>query len=76
MPPVSSKGPVGVSSRIAWNVRECAGSCPEPPMLVLGCIYLSNLWEELTAFRIQREFQRLYPGSAANDADFGQPLAA
>jgi hypothetical protein len=45
-------------------------------MLVLGCIYLSNLWEELTAFRIQREFQRLYPGSAANDADFGQPLAA
>jgi hypothetical protein len=45
-------------------------------MLDMRCIYLSNLWEEFTAFRIQRESQRLYPGSAANDADFSQPLAA
>jgi hypothetical protein len=45
-------------------------------MLDLRCIHLSNLWEELITFRIQRESQRLYPGSAANDADFSQPLAA
>jgi hypothetical protein len=45
-------------------------------MLDMRCIYLSGLWEEFTAFRIQRESQRLYPGSAANDADFSQPLAA
>lgn len=40
------------------------------------CIYLSDLWDEFTAFRIQRESRRPYPGYAANDADFGQPLAA
>jgi hypothetical protein len=45
-------------------------------MLDMRCIYLSGLWEEFTAFRIQRESRRLYPGSAANDADFSQPLAA
>ena len=45
-------------------------------MLDMRCIYLSDLWEEFTAFRIQRESRRLYPGSAANDPDFSQPLAA
>jgi hypothetical protein len=45
-------------------------------MLDMRCIYLSNLWEQFTAFRIQRESRRLYPGSASNDADFSQPLAA
>ncbi len=45
-------------------------------MLDMRCIYLSDLWEEFTKFRIQRESQRLYPGYAANDADFSQPLAA
>jgi hypothetical protein len=45
-------------------------------MLDLRCIYLSNLWEEFMTFRIQRESRRLYPGSAANDPDFRQPLAA
>ena len=45
-------------------------------MLDMRCIYLSNLWEEFMAFRIQRESRRLYAGSAANDADFSQPLAA
>jgi hypothetical protein len=45
-------------------------------MLDMRCIYLSGLWEEFTAFRIQRESRRLYPGSAANDADFSPPLAA
>jgi hypothetical protein len=29
-----------------------------------------------TAFRIQRESRRLYPGYAANDPDFSMPLAA
>jgi hypothetical protein len=46
------------------------------PMLDMRCIHLSGLWEEFTAFRIQRESQRLYSGSAANDPDFSQPLAA
>jgi hypothetical protein len=45
-------------------------------MLDLRCVSLSNLWDEFIAFRIQRESQRLYPGAAANDADFRQPLAA
>jgi hypothetical protein len=45
-------------------------------MLDMRCIYLSGLWEEFMTFRIQRESQRLYPGSAANDPDFGLPLAA
>ncbi|MCP3883107.1 MAG: hypothetical protein GY701_32625 [Sulfitobacter sp.] len=45
-------------------------------MLDMRCIYLSGLWEEFTAFRIERESRRLYPGYAANDADFSQPLAA
>jgi hypothetical protein len=45
-------------------------------MLDMRCVYLSDLWEEFTAFRIKRESQRLYPGSAANDLDFSQPLAA
>ena len=45
-------------------------------MLDMRCVYLSDLWEEFTAFRIQRESRRLYPGSAANDPDFSQPLAA
>jgi hypothetical protein len=42
----------------------------------MRCVHLSDLWEEFTAFRIQRESRRLYPGSAANDPDFSQPLAA
>jgi len=45
-------------------------------MLDMRCIYLSNLWEEFTAFRIQRESRRLYSGYAANDPDFSMPLAA
>jgi hypothetical protein len=45
-------------------------------MLDMRCIYLSGLWEEFTAFRIQRESRRLYPGYAANDPDFSMPLAA
>jgi hypothetical protein len=45
-------------------------------MLAVRCVYLSGLWEEFIAFRIQRESQRIYPGSAANDPDFGLPLAA
>jgi hypothetical protein len=45
-------------------------------MLDLRCVYLSGLWETFTAFRIQRESQRLYPGYAANDANFSPPLAA
>jgi hypothetical protein len=39
-------------------------------MLEMRCIHMSELWEEFTAFRIQRESRRLYPGFAANDADF------
>ncbi len=45
-------------------------------MLEMRCIYLSDIWEEFTTFRIRRESRRLYPGYAANDADFSQPLAA
>jgi hypothetical protein len=45
-------------------------------MLDMRCVYLSDLWEEFNAFRIQHESRRLYPGYAANDADFSQPLAA
>jgi hypothetical protein len=45
-------------------------------MLDVRCIHLSGLWEEFMTFRIQRESRRLYPGSAANDPDFSQPLAA
>jgi hypothetical protein len=45
-------------------------------MLDVRCVYLSGLWEEFIAFRIQRESRRLYPGSAANESDFGQILAA
>jgi hypothetical protein len=45
-------------------------------MLDMRCIDQSGLWEKFTAFRIQRESQRLYPGSAANDANVSQPLAA
>ena len=45
-------------------------------MLHMRCIALSDLWESFRTFRIQRESQRLYPGYAANDADFNQVLAA
>jgi hypothetical protein len=45
-------------------------------MLDMRCIYLSGLWEEFMSFRIQRESQRLYLGSAANDPDVRLPLAA
>ena len=45
-------------------------------MLDMRCVYLSDLWEEFTTFQIKRESRRLYPGYAANDADFSQPLAA
>lgn len=45
-------------------------------MLDMRCIHLSNLWDEFIAFRIQRESQCLYPGFAANDDVFSQPMAA
>jgi len=45
-------------------------------MLKMRGVYLSALWEAFTEYRVQHEFQRLYPGYAANDADFTQPLAA
>jgi len=45
-------------------------------MLDVRCVYLSGLWEEFIALRIQRESRRLYPGSAANDPHFCQALAA
>lgn len=45
-------------------------------MLDMRCIYLSGLWEEFIAFRIQRESRRLYSGYAANETDFMPPLAA
>jgi hypothetical protein len=45
-------------------------------MLDMRCIYLSDLWEEFATFRIQRESRRPYPGYAAKDAVFSQPLAA
>ena len=45
-------------------------------MLDMRCVHLSDQWDEFTAFRIQRESRRLYPGSAANDSDFNQPIAA
>jgi hypothetical protein len=58
-------------------------------MLDMRCIYLSGVVlhpdpqitgpfgeETRTAFRIQRESQRLYSGYAANDPDFSTPLAA
>ena len=45
-------------------------------MLDMRCIDLSNLCEELTAFRIERESERLYSGLPANDEDFSLPLAA
>ena len=45
-------------------------------MLGMRCIYLSDLWDEFVQFRVQRESQRLYPGSTANDPDYYQPLAA
>jgi hypothetical protein len=45
-------------------------------MLDMRCVYLSDLWEEFTTFRIQRESRRLYPGYAANDTVFSQPIAA
>jgi hypothetical protein len=45
-------------------------------MLDMRCFYLSGLWEEFTAFRIQRESWRRDSGYAANDPDFSTPLAA
>ena len=45
-------------------------------MLALRSIHLSGLWEEFMHFRIQRECQRLYPFSAANDEVLPLPLAA
>jgi hypothetical protein len=44
--------------------------------LKMRCIYLSDLWEAFTEFRIQRESQRLYPGYAANDPVLNPLLAA
>ena len=68
---MSSKGPADASSKTAWNVLSGARA-----MLDVRCVYLSGLWEEFIAFRIQRESRRLYPGSAANDPHFCQALAA
>ncbi len=45
-------------------------------MLSMRCIYLSDLWEEFIAFRIQRESRRLYPTYAANDPVLSPALAA
>ena len=45
-------------------------------MLGLRSIHLSGLWDEFMQFRIQRECQRLYPFSAANDDAFPLPIAA
>jgi hypothetical protein len=45
-------------------------------MLNMRCISLSHLWDKYIQFRIQRESARLYPGSAANEADFCHSLAA
>ena len=45
-------------------------------MLGLRSIHLSGLWEKFTQFRIQRDCQRLYPCSAANEDHFSLPIAA
>ena len=45
-------------------------------MLGLRSIHLSGLWEEFVQFRIQRDCQRLYPYSAANEDHFSLPIAA
>jgi len=45
-------------------------------MLGLRSIQMSGLWDEFIQFRIQRECQRLYPFSAANDDGFPLPIAA
>jgi hypothetical protein len=44
-------------------------------MLDMRCLYLSGLWEEFTAFRIQRKSRRLYSGYAANHPHLSTPLA-
>ena len=36
-------------------------------MLGLRSIHLSGLWDDFLKFRISKELQGLYPGSAAND---------
>jgi hypothetical protein len=41
-------------------------------MLGLRCIALNKEWDELMAFHIARENQRLYPNKAANDEAFVQ----
>lgn len=45
-------------------------------MLGLRSISLSGLWDAFAKFRIQHESLRLYPGSAAKDPDYRQPLVA
>ncbi len=45
-------------------------------MLKMRCIYLSNLWEEFIAFRIQRESRRLYPRYVTNAPNIHPSLAA
>jgi hypothetical protein len=45
-------------------------------MLGMRCIYLSGLWEAFAKFRMQHESLRLYPGYAANDPEYRQPLVA
>jgi hypothetical protein len=45
-------------------------------MLGLRSIHMSGLWDEFTQYRIQRESERLYPFSAANDEVFPLPTAA
>ena len=45
-------------------------------MLDIRCGYLSNVWDKVATFRIQRESRRLYSEFAVNDADFRQPIAA
>ena len=57
-------------SRMRWVMAGARA------MLDMRCVYLSDLREEFTRFRIQRESRRLYPGYAANDAAFSQSLAA
>jgi hypothetical protein len=57
-------------SGMRWVIRGAQA------MLGLRSIHMSGLWDEFMQFRIQRECQRLYPFSAANDEVLPLPIAA
>ena len=57
-------------SGMRWVIRGAQA------MLGLRSIHMSGLWDEFMQFRIQREGQRLYPFSAANDEVLPLPIAA